>query len=107
MFLVQLILKELLYFFLIYFFSIIDSIGVKNSIIFFGIINIRIIIIFFFFIYFFSIINSINLKNIIIFGVINNIIFIIINNIDTKNIMICIINIIIFSKIYKSIFYCN
>jgi hypothetical protein len=104
MFLVQLILKELLYFFLIYFFSIIDSIGVKNSIIFFGIINIRIIIIFFFFIYFFSIINSINLKNIIIFGVINNIIFIIIN---TKYIMICIINIIIFSKIYKSIFYCN
>jgi hypothetical protein len=43
----------------------------------------------------------------IIFGVINNIIFIIINNINTKNIMICIINIISFSKIYKSIFYYN
>jgi hypothetical protein len=56
---------------------------------------------------FFSIINSINMKISIIFGVINNIIFIIINNINTKNIMICIINIISFSKIYKSIFYCN
>ena len=51
--------------------------------------------------------NSINVKNIIIFGDINNIIFIIIYNINTKNIMTCIINIIIFSKIYKSIFYCN
>jgi len=52
---------------------------------------------------FFCVAKFINLKSIIIFGAINNIIFVIIHIIATKNIIICIINIIIFIKIYKGI----